>query len=365
MRATRGEIRGIRSPRTFRSGLRSIRRAVARRARDGRPRATTAGRAGLIHFLREDVTRRGDGGKVVRGKGGQRRCLCHGCDGGRRRRGFRPDRKNGIELAAGRSHVALREAFLASLERGCDFPTFLRHLPARVFDPRDGFRVVDVDQENAGPDLDRLLFVPGVPRLVPSPEEYLDLLRGRESAGGGEPGVRREGALRKSGELRVGESGPERETRLVGSRVRRQVGKGTVEGQRIEGELFEIAGCGRVYSRRFTALGKERRGGRRLNRCRVPAGRNGASGLARWRDLSGHPRGWGSRAGRDHGLQLGQIDCRLRVLRLLLQFSRGREARIHLEDEIAPDQAVVDFSVAVQIERVTEGRKNLLPNLDR
>ncbi len=69
------------------------------------------------------------------------------------------------------------------------------------------------------------------------------------------------------------------------------------------------------------------------------------------------------RRGGNDQLQGRHVDARRRVLRLLHQLPGGSETRIHLQDEIAPDQAVVDLAFLEEIQGVTERRKDLLADL--
>src|SRR5215831_14940118 len=94
------------------------------------------------------------------------------------------------ERLARRREVAGLERLAASLQALDDAPVALRHLLPRPLDAADGLGVVDVDQEDPGPDLDRLLAVARTRGLVAPAEQGIDLLLlGRRLGCGG----RREG----------------------------------------------------------------------------------------------------------------------------------------------------------------------------
>jgi hypothetical protein len=71
--------------------------------------------------------------------------------------------------------------------------------------------------------------------------------------------------------------------------------------------------------------------------------------------LAGRRRG-------DDRFEGGHVDVRRRVPGLLEQLPGRGEPRIHLEDEVAPDQAVVALPLLEEVERVPERRQDLVPD---
>src|SRR5204862_4738734 len=71
--------------------------------------------------------------------------------------------------------VAGLEALPPPLQVVRDEAALIGHLLPRSFDPRDGVGVVDVYQENAGPDLDRLLPLAFPGRLVALLQQGVDV----------------------------------------------------------------------------------------------------------------------------------------------------------------------------------------------
>ena len=68
---------------------------------------------------------------------------------------------------------------------------------------------------------------------------------------------------------------------------------------------------------------------------------------------------------RDDDLQAGDVHVGGRVLGLLHQLPRRGEPRVHLEDEVAPDQAVVDLAFLEQVQGVAERGEDLFPDFAR
>ena len=67
----------------------------------------------------------------------------------------------------------------------------------------------------------------------------------------------------------------------------------------------------------------------------------------------------------DERLERGDVDGARGVLGLVHELARRSEARVHLQDEVAPDEAIVALAFLEEIQRVPEGREDLVPDLAR
>ena len=64
-------------------------------------------------------------------------------------------------------------------------------------------------------------------------------------------------------------------------------------------------------------------------------------------------------------LEGDQVHVGRRVRGLLQQLAGRREARIHLQDEVAADEAIVDLALFEEVQGVAERRQDLVPHLPR
>src|SRR5207247_783908 len=91
------------------------------------------------------------------------------------RRLFRNESERLEERLPSRVPIARLEALSAALQEFREAARLFGHFLPSPLDARHGLPVVDVDQEDAGPDLDGLVPVPARLRFVPLLDERLDL----------------------------------------------------------------------------------------------------------------------------------------------------------------------------------------------